>query len=49
MYIATQCNNQRTVFVGFSWNVNSFLYCSNVKNLIARFGVSADIGGKIPL
>lgn len=29
--------------------VNSRLYCSKVKNLVARFGVSARIGGKIPL
>lgn len=28
---------------------NRFLYCSNVKNLVARFGVSAMIGGRIPL
>ena len=28
---------------------NIFLYCSKVKNLVARFGVSAKIGGKMPL
>ena len=30
-------------------NKNIFLYCSNVKNLSALLGVSAIIGGKIPL
>ena len=30
-------------------NEKSFLYCSKVKNFVARFGVSAMMGGKIPL
>jgi hypothetical protein len=29
--------------------VKSCLYCSKVKNLVALLGVSARIGGKIPL
>ena len=41
--------NKRTNFVGASPNVNKDLYCSNVKNLIARLGASAVIGGRIPL
>ena len=42
-------SNKHTNFVGASPNVNKDLYCSNVKNLMARLGASAVIGGKIPL
>ena len=38
-----------TDLVGDSLKVKNRLYCSKVKNLIARLGVSAAIGGKMPL
>jgi len=50
---AEQCTQQMkyiTTNVGLGApNKNSFLYCSKVKNFVARFGVSARIGGRIPL
>ena len=39
-----------TIGVGLgSPNRNIFLYCSKVKNFVALLGVSAIIGGNIPL
>ena len=38
-----------TILEGASANVNKVLYCSKVKNLMARLGASAVIGGRMPL
>jgi len=50
--ICTKKANKRTAHAGMShWpsGSNARLYCSKVKNLVARFGVSARMGGRIPL
>jgi hypothetical protein len=41
-------NTKLCAVVCFEPNENKFLYCSNVKNFVALFGVSTIIGGKIP-